>query len=83
MIEGLPTLAGAILCPSDPHEEIAQTTTCLRLGVPLVWLVDPAFRTGMVHRPDEPPDLFNTTQTLAAEPTLPGLFVPVAELFAT
>ena len=53
----------------------------LRAGVRLVWLVDPHYRTVLVYRPDQEPELFNVRQELTAEPHLPGFRVPVAQIF--
>jgi Uma2 family endonuclease len=80
--EGPPVLAVEIFSPSDKHEEIVEKThEYLEAGVPLVWWVDPEFRTVMVHRPGTEPELFNVRQELSGEPHLPGFRVPVADLF--
>jgi Uma2 family endonuclease len=80
--EGPPVLAVEILSPTDKHREITEKTRAyLEADVPLVWWVDPEFRTVMVHRPDAEPELFNVRQELSAEPHLPGFRIPVANLF--
>jgi Uma2 family endonuclease len=80
--EGPPVLAVEIFSPSDKHEEIVEKThEYLEAGGPLVWWVDPEFRTVMVHRPGTEPELFNMRQELSGEPHLPGFRVPVADLF--
>jgi Uma2 family endonuclease len=81
-IDGVPILAIEILSPSDTVEEIAEKILAyLKAGVPLVWEVNPVFESVTVHRPGMPPELFNVTQDLTAEPHLPGFRVPVAEIF--
>jgi Uma2 family endonuclease len=80
--EGAPTLAVEIFSPSDRHEEIAEKVRVyLEAGVAIVWLVDPEFRTVLVHRPDAAPELFNVRQEIAAEPSLPGFRIAVADIF--
>ncbi|MEO6809885.1 MAG: Uma2 family endonuclease [Isosphaeraceae bacterium] len=80
--EGPPVLAVEILSPSDTKERIDEKIALyFEVGVPLVWLVDPRFRTITVLRPDAEPELFNVLQELTAEPHLPGFRVPVAQLF--
>ena len=82
LIDGLPTLAVEILSPSDQHEEVVEKVQeYLDVGIPLVWVIDPIFRTVEVHRPGVEPEQFNVHQELTAEPHLPGFRVPVAEIF--
>ena len=82
LVDGIPTIAVEILSPSDQHEEVAEKVQeYLDVGVPLVWVIDPIFRTVEVHRPGMEPEQFNTRQELTAEPHLPGFRVAVAEIF--
>ena len=82
-IDGVPVLAVEILSPSDKQEDILdKVRDYLAAGVPLVWVLEPVFRTVCVYRPSAQPVLFNADQEIAAEPRLPGLRVRVAELFA-
>jgi Uma2 family endonuclease len=82
-IDGIPVLAIEIFSPSDTVAEIAEKTeSYLEAGVPLVWEVNPFSKTVAVYRPGQPPELFNVTHELTAEPHLPGLRIPVAEIFA-
>src|SRR5207249_3143154 len=82
LIDGLPTLAVEILSPSDQHEEVVEKVQeYLDVGIPLVWVIDPIFRTVEVHRPGVEPEQFNVHQELTAERHLPGFRVPVAEIF--
>jgi Uma2 family endonuclease len=83
-IDGLPTLTVEITSPSDTAESMAEkVVSYLKAGVPLVWEVNPYYEAVTVHRPGLPPELFNVTQDLTAEPHLPGFRVSVAEIFAT
>jgi Uma2 family endonuclease len=82
-IDGVPILAVEILSPSTTVEEIEEKLDeYIAAGVPLVWVVNVHFRTVTVHRPGAPPEMFNDTQQLSAEPHLPGFVVPVAKIFA-
>ena len=82
LIDGAPTLAVEILSPSNTQEEVTEKVQeYLAVGVALVWVVDPVFRTVQVFRPDAEPELFNSRQELSGEPHLPGFRVAVARLF--
>jgi Uma2 family endonuclease len=82
MIDGVPTVCVEILSPSNTIEEIdCKIREYLRVGVPLVWVVDPQYETVTVYRPDQPPEMFNVRKSLTAEPHLPGFSVPVAKVF--
>jgi len=81
-LDGVPTLAAEILSPSDTLEAIDEKVAeYLAAGVPLVWVIHPRQETVTVHRPGVPPQLFNVTQELSAEPELSGFRVPVSSLF--
>jgi Uma2 family endonuclease len=81
-IEGAPTLAVEVLSPSDKEEDVTEKINAyLEAGVKLVWVVEPVFHTITVYRADAPPALFNETQTIDAEPHLPGFRVAVKEIF--
>ncbi|MHC5542689.1 Uma2 family endonuclease [Singulisphaera rosea] len=80
--EGPPVLAIEILSPSDTHEEVSEKVRLyLDSGSALVWLVDTDFRTVLVHRQGEEPELYNIRQELTADPYLPGLRIRVADIF--
>jgi Uma2 family endonuclease len=82
LIDGIPVLAVEILSPYDTQEEVEEKLDLyLEVGVPLIWIVDPHFRTVTVYRPGAEPEMFNVTQQLSGEPHLPGFVVPVAKLF--
>lgn len=82
MFDGPPVLAVEILSPSNTHQEVTdKVQDYLSVGVALVWVIDTDFRTVTVYRPDAEPVLFNRTQTLPADPVLPGFYCPVADLF--
>jgi Uma2 family endonuclease len=49
--------------------------------VPLVWLVEPIFKTVTVYQPHSKPRLFAAEDELTAEPHLPGFRIRVAQVF--
>lgn len=80
--DGAPTLAVEILSPSDKQEDIEdKIATYLDAGVPLIWIIQPRFRTLTVYRPDAVPRLFTVEDEITAEPHLPGFRAAVAEIF--
>jgi Uma2 family endonuclease len=82
LFDGAPVLAVEILSPNDVEEEVNEKVDeYLAAGVPLIWVVDPHFRTVRVYRPGAEPELFNVTQELSGEPHLPGFRVRVAQFF--
>ena len=82
-VEGPPVLAIEILSPSTVHGNmVAKIRSYLSLGVRVVWIVDPDFRTVVVHRPGVPPEMFNATHELAGGEEMPGFRAGVAAIFA-
>ncbi|MBX3399938.1 MAG: Uma2 family endonuclease [Gemmataceae bacterium] len=82
IIVGIPTLVVEILSPNDTQEEIDEMVEAyVKVGVPLVWLVDPTDRTVTIYRPGEEPTLVNSRQKLDGGTVLPGFSVPVAQIF--
>lgn len=82
MIEGRPALIVEVLSPSNTEEEVNEKADdFLAAGVSHVWIVDPHLQAVTVLRPGRPPEMFNTTHTLTAEPEMPGFAIPVVKLF--
>ena len=79
---GPPDLAVEIRSPTDRSGAIAaKIAEYLRLGVQVVWDVDPAVRTVTVHRPDTEPQVFGQEDTLTEPALLPGFAILVGQLF--
>jgi Uma2 family endonuclease len=77
-----PRLAVEVLSPNDRAGKVLRKITdYLTHGVDLVWLIDPEDRTVTVHQPNRSPSLVKEGQELTGEDVLPGLRVPVADLF--
>ncbi len=82
LIDGIPTLVVEILSPSDTQQEIDEKIDdYLGAGVPLVWIVDPHDHTVLVYRPGADPELCTGHQELNGDPHLPGLRIPVGQIF--
>ncbi len=82
LFDGPPILAVEILSPTDQQKDLQEKIReYLRCGVKLVWIVDPYFQTITVYQHDAEPVLFNSTQTITAEPYLPGFVQQVARVF--
>ena len=78
----IPTVAIEILSPSDSQGDIHEKIRLyLDHGVAAVWIVDPDDRTVRIYRRGLLPVFFNSDQTLACEPELPGFSVRVHNLF--
>jgi len=83
LFEGPPVLAVEILSPSDSTEAIGEKVSLyLKLGLAVVWVIDPNFQTVTIHTPDAEPRMVSASQELTSEPHLPGFKVQVARLFA-
>lgn len=81
-IVGTPLLAVEILSPSDKTSGIQQKVDLyLKSGVELVWVVDPHFRTVVVHRNGHVPEMYASGSLLVGEDALPGLKIAVTEIF--
>jgi Uma2 family endonuclease len=78
-----PDLAVEVLSPSDRMADaLGKVAMYLQAGVQLVWLVDPAARVVTVFRPDGPPKILGQSDALDGGDLLPGLTIPLAEIFA-
>lgn len=77
----VPALVVEIRSKNDTQPEIdAKVRDYLAAGAVLVWVADPDSRTVTAHRANQPPTVFTATDTLTADPVIPGFAVPVAEL---
>jgi Uma2 family endonuclease len=78
----VPDLAVEVLSPHDHiHDVLSKVHEYLACGVPLVWVVDPDRRTVTSYR--SPNDVVeqSASETLTAEPVLPGFSCQVAAFF--
>jgi Uma2 family endonuclease len=79
---GGPDLAVEILSPTDNPVEIQQKVRdYLEAGARLVWLIAPQAKTVTAYRADGSARLLREHESLQGEDVLPGLTIPLAELF--
>ena len=78
----VPDLVVEVVSPNDLADEVNEKRIeWLEAGAQLVWVIHPIQQTIHAYRADGTVTLFRRTDTLTAEPVLPGFRVPVAELF--
>lgn len=79
---GAPDLAVEVLSPSDNPVDVQQKVRdYLDAGSRLVWVVAPQAKTATVYRADGSARLLREQDALDGETVLPGLTIPLAELF--
>ena len=78
----VPSLCVEILSPSNRMTQmIRKVNSYHRLGVKIVWLIDPEERSVHVYQADELSKLLDDTETLTGNGILPDFSCPVADLF--
>jgi Uma2 family endonuclease len=69
-----------------PHERLGDVHRKRRewqaAGVRLIWLVDPSDKTVRIYTPNERIKFVTSTDTIDAEPIIPGFTCLVADFFA-
>ncbi len=79
---GGPDLAVEVVSPSDKAGELVlKTTDYLTAGTQQVWIVEPNTRTVAVYKPGGAARVYGADDTLDGGDLLPGLALPVSELF--
>jgi Uma2 family endonuclease len=80
---GAPDLAVEVLSPGDTSSEVEQKIApWLAAGTAVVWVVDPRRRVVIIHRAGVASQTLSEADTLAGDDIVPGLELPVAEIFA-
>jgi Uma2 family endonuclease len=81
-IRGAPDMAVEVLSPSDNPVDVQQRVRdWLEGGARLVWVIAPQARSATVYRPDGSARLVREPEALDGEDVLPGLGIPLADLF--
>ena len=81
-LRGAPDLAVEVLSPSDNPVQIQQKVRDYRdAGTRLVWVFAPEAKTVTVYRADGSARLLREQDLLEGEDVLPGLTIPLAEVF--
>ena len=79
---GVPDLAVEVLSPDDRASEVlAKVEDWLGAGCEAVWVIDPKTRSVAVYRRGGAAVILKTADTLAGGDLLPGLAIPVADIF--
>jgi Uma2 family endonuclease len=82
--ETLPTLVVEIISPNDRMSDLHKRITHFhRLGIRLIWVIDPEDRTVMVFRPGEFTEVLTDEEELTGNGVLPDFRCRVAEFFYT
>jgi Uma2 family endonuclease len=81
-VAGAPDLAVEVVSPGDHPRDVARKAEHgLQHGTRLVWVVDPARQTVLVHRPQTPARLLGAKDTLTGDDVLPDFKLKVADIF--
>jgi Uma2 family endonuclease len=81
-LEVAPDVVAEAVSPNDPAEYVeTKVREYLAAGVGLIWVAYPANRTVHVFRANGTVDVLDETGTLEGEDLLPGLKIPVIEIF--
>ena len=80
--EGPPDLAVEVLSPDDTKTRVRDKVNgWLEHGTRLLWVVDPRTRRATVHHPHRAARTLDAAAVLDGEDVLPGLRLPVADLW--
>jgi Uma2 family endonuclease len=83
MLNFAPVLAVEVLSPSNTRKEMdRKLRDYFTAGVRLVWYVDPVARQVQTFTAFDQSRLLGETETLTGDPLLPGLVLPLGDLFA-
>jgi Uma2 family endonuclease len=81
-LQGAPDLAVEVLSPSDNPVDVQQKVRdYLEAGARLVWVLAPQAKSATLYRADGSARLLREQDTLEGEVVLPGLLIPLGDLF--
>lgn len=81
-LETIPELVVEIRSKNDTGAYLTRKVTkYLKIGVQLVWVIDPQAKTVIEHRASAAPKTFTIGGVLQFEDIIPGFRLPLAELF--
>jgi Uma2 family endonuclease len=82
LLRGAPDLAVEVVSPSDNAGDLQQKVRdYLGAGARLVWILYPESGTAATYRPDGAARLLGDRDTLDGDDVLPGLALPLSEVF--
>ncbi len=77
-----PDLIVEVISPTDEPLDIRRKQALYeRIGIPLVWWIDPDRRTATIYKPGHPTQHLNDTDSLDGGEIVPGFSIPLAKLF--
>jgi Uma2 family endonuclease len=77
-----PDLAVEVISPTDERGDIERKQALYaRIGVPIVWWIDPRREIATVHVPGQPIQHFDRTGILDGGDILPGFTLELAQVF--
>ncbi len=80
---GAPDLAVEVVSPTDQAADVQEKVNdYLKAGTSLVWVVYPKLRQVVVHKSLAETFTVEEDGTLTGDPVLPGLSIPVKDIFA-
>jgi len=78
----VPDLVIEVVSTNDTRREVARKVALYQdAGVPMTVVVEPDARTLTVHRPGQPPERLEATETFDGGDVLPGFRLAVADVF--
>jgi Uma2 family endonuclease len=81
-LETAPDFVAEVVSPSDRFTDLNDKVMLyLNAGVRLVWVVDPMRETVTVYTSEHSPNVVTTAGTLDCGDVIPGVSLPVAEIF--
>lgn len=81
--QGAPDLVVEVISPNDRYTEVDdKVADWLAHGARMVLVVNPRWRTVLVHRPGAPPRPLSENDTLDGEDVVAGWQLPVREIFS-
>ena len=76
-----PDLAVEVVSPNDSYEEVEEKLEDYeKAGVPLIWVISPRSRKGMVYRADGSASRLREDDDLSGEDVIPGFRCPLREI---
>ncbi len=77
-----PDLVVEVISPNDRYEDVEEKVAdYLDAGVPLIWVVTPKTRTVLVYQNNGTATRLKDTDTITADPVIPGVSVLIADFF--
>jgi Uma2 family endonuclease len=81
-LETIPDLIVEVVSKNDTKPYVQRKVAdYLAAGVKVVWVADPRTKTVVAHRPGQAPEVFSGDSVLTVEDVIPGLRLPLNDVF--